>query len=142
MSDIFDLLGDSSKKKPKKEASNDDGLDFLGGFKKKVKKGELSTRRKPDTDGITALDIADLPEAEKQIMFMMLRDQTAKKDGLTADDVQDRIQGEEDVHDTLAELAKEKWLLVSGRPPDELYRVNLKRRRSTLSKDIWSALED
>lgn len=143
MSDIFDLLGDSSKKKKAKQenAAQQDDLDFLGGFKEKVKSGDYSSRKADkDQEGVTPLDIANLPEDQKQIMFMMLRDQQAKREGLSLSDIESRIGA--DVQSTIAKLVKENWLIIVEQQPEKRYRVNLKRRRSRLSNNLWSALED
>ena len=48
MTDLSDLLGGLSKKDKGSDSDkqDDDPLDFLGGFKKKVQTGKLSTRKK------------------------------------------------------------------------------------------------
>ena len=143
MSDIFDLLGDSSRKKAKKsQADTGDDLDFLGGFKKKVKRGEYSSTKRNDPDGVTTLDIAGLPEDQKQLMFLLLRDKTAKSEGLTHDALYEQFGDAMNLDDILHTLSEENWLSVIGSPPDERYKVNLKRKRSRLNDSLWSALED
>jgi hypothetical protein len=140
MSDIFDLLGDSASKKPKKDdnAEQDDGLDFLGGFKKKVTGGDLKGKRQSDDadGGGLPIDIADLPADQKQVMFMMLRDRTAKTKGLRADEIAERVDVE-DLQGTLETLVDNNWLVMRG----DAYRVNFKRKKGRLD-NLFSALED
>lgn len=143
--DIFDMIGAAKKRKQQKEEAepspkSDDALDFLGSFKKKVTSGE-STKSTGEQAGITPLDIAGLPEDQKQIMFSLLRDQKASSDGVTVEEIQELLGVDEALTDILAQLAKEEWLVVVGNPPNERYKINLRRKRGRLGGNIWSALE-
>lgn len=143
MSDIFDLLGDNSKKPKKRQAEENDSLDFLGGFKKKVQRGEFSSSKRNDNqDGVTALDIANLPEDQKRIMFALLRDKTAKTHGWSFEQLYDEFGDDGTLEPTLEALIDANWLSVLGEAPDERYKVNLKRKRGRLSDNLWSALDD
>ncbi|MCB9437896.1 MAG: hypothetical protein H6673_13050 [Anaerolineales bacterium] len=141
--DIFDMIGAAKKRKQQKEEAeqqqSEDALDFLGSFKKKMTSGESS--KPAEQAGVTPLDIADLPEDQKRIMFSMLRDQKASSDGVTLDELQEQLGAEESLTDTLTQLADEEWLVVAGTPPNERYKVNLRRKRGRLRGNIWSALE-
>lgn len=141
--DIFDMIGAAKKRKQQKEETEqppaEDALDFLGSFKKKVTSGEAT--KPAEQAGVTPLDIAGLPEGQKRVMFSMLRDQKASSDGVTLDELQEQLGAEESLTDTLTQLADEEWLVVAGTPPDERYKVNLRRKRGRLSGSVWSALE-
>lgn len=139
MSDIFDLLGDAASKKPNNDDDNtqDDGLDFLGGFKKKVTSGELRPKGNDGDDAAgLPLDIADLPDPQRQVMFMMLRDSKAKTKGLNFDEIADRVDIA-DLENTLNTLVTNNWLIIRG----DAYRVVFKRKKGRLD-NLWSALED
>ncbi len=145
MSDLSDLLGGLPKKSKKQSEGEDDALDFLSGFKKKVQSGDLSSSKSDsdeETGGITPLDIAGLPEDQKSIMFFMLRDKAAVKEGIGFEELQEHFDADEEpLVATLTQLIEDHWLIVIGEPPDERYKLNLRRRRGSLNSDIWSALE-
>lgn len=155
MPDIFDLLG-GGKKDAKPQESTDsnqksDGLEFLTQFKKRVTSSSPTSEEtnKPNateeavgSGGITPLDIAGLPEAQKRIMFSILRDKDAAREGITTQEIQHRLASEEEISATLDQLAKDEWLLVYGIPPDERYKPNLRRKKGRLSGNIWAAISD
>ena len=95
-------------------------------------------------EGISPLDIADLPRVQRQIMFFLLRDQHAAIDGITIDLLKHQFEAETEAHlnETLAELCKVGWLILFGEPPNVHYRANLRRKRGTQLNGVWSFVMD
>lgn len=139
MSDIFDRPGGvDPEDEPKKE---EDPLDFLGGFKKRVQSGDLPPRSKKkgqsENRGVSPLDIAGLPDEQKRILLAMLRDSEES----TLAELEERFADEANLAEVLDELIDQQWLVASGDPPK--YKINLQRKKSRrLSNDIWSAISD
>lgn len=93
--------------------------------------------------GLTPLDIADLPENQRQVMFGLLRDSTAASTGLPEDTVYERYAALEGLDGILAELTRHGMLIQMGEPPHVRYKVNLRHRKTrTLSANIWASLSD
>jgi hypothetical protein len=91
--------------------------------------------------GLTPLDIADLPEPQRQVMFALLRDSRASASGVTLDVLYEKFSEFEDLDSTLDELTKNNWLIRQGEAATIRYKVNLRRKRgSTLGGNIWSSL--
>lgn len=147
MSDLFDLLGNVGKRKSNQQnedpSSADDGLDFLTGFKKKVQSGEPIAKRKGShAEGITTLDIADLPEPYKTIMMALLRDKEANAgEGLTVAEVQGRVGNIDQLSDALEELVLEQYLVAAGSGVGKRYRVNLRPKKGRLG-NLLSSLDE
>jgi hypothetical protein len=99
---------------------------------------------KEDPGGITPLDITDLPESQRRIMLLMLRDQTSTAAGITQDSLRAKLGAEiPELAVILKELAKNGWLIVSGDEPSLRYKVNLRRKRgSNAGFGLWSILSD
>jgi hypothetical protein len=93
--------------------------------------------------GVTPLEIADLPEAQRQLMFALLRDPQASTEGLTLAILQARSDNPEALPGILAELTKNGWLVQYGEPPGVRYKVNLRRKRGTsLTGGLWAYVTD
>ena len=113
----------------------------MGGIFDRLKK--LLEER--EAQGITALDLADLPDDYKRIMLMILREAQmtypelcAAIDGLPD---ADRIS-RETLDEALETLLADNWLIRLGMEGLHTYKVNLRRRPgSDLSQDIWSNLD-
>jgi hypothetical protein len=91
--------------------------------------------------GLTPLDIADLPEPQRQVMFALLRDSRASASGVTLDVLRAKFSEFEDLDSILDELTQNNWLIRQGEAATIRYKVNLRRKRgSTLSGNIWSSL--
>jgi hypothetical protein len=94
--------------------------------------------------GISALDIADLPPNLRKIMRMMLREVVMKHTELVvaveAMPAANRMtQAELDA--ALKTLVEQNWLVRYGSGDLMSFKVNLRRRAgSQLGQDIWSAL--
>ena len=95
-------------------------------------------------EGISTLDIADLPRTQRQIMFFLLRDQHAALDGVTIELLKHQFEAETEAHlsEVLAELCKVGWLILFGEPPNVHYKANLRRKRGTQLSGVWSFVMD
>lgn len=94
--------------------------------------------------GITPLDITDLPTDQKQVMLSLLRDQAGMSDGVTGDMLRSKLSSKiEDLEQTVNDLSRLGWLIVSGEAPNQRYRVNLRAKRASTSVfGLWSILSD
>ncbi len=97
-------------------------------------------------EGISTLDIADLPSNLRRIMRIMLREVEITQNDLEAkiarlpEDVQ---LSKEELDNALAELTTQGWLIKRGLGKNITYQVNLRRRAgSALANSIWSKLEE
>ena len=94
--------------------------------------------------GISALELMDLPPNLRRIMKMMLREVVMKYTHLTQavaalPPANSMTQAELDAG--LKTLVEQNWLLTSGEGEFLSYRVNLRRKAgSGLNQDIWAAL--
>lgn len=94
--------------------------------------------------GITPLDITDLPQEQKQLMLALLRDQGGAMDGVTRASLDNKwSESLNDLDATLAELARNGWLIVLGEAPNQRYRVNLRAKRGSKGGfGLWSILAE
>lgn len=94
--------------------------------------------------GISALELMDLPPNLRRIMKMMLREVVMKYIHLTQAVAEfppaNRMSpGELDA--ALKTLVEQNWLIANGEGEFLSYRVNLRRKAgSALDRDIWAAL--
>lgn len=95
--------------------------------------------------GISAIELADLPSNLRRIMRMMLRELAMKyPDIVKAVDALPEAQRipRPDLDQALDMLVEQNWLARTGDGDMTTYRVNLRRKSgSSLDKDIWSALD-
>jgi hypothetical protein len=111
-------------------------------FERLQKKLEIQKREQ----GISALDIADLPPNLRKIMRLMLREVVMKYSELVKavenlPPTNRLTQPELDA--ALETLVEQNWLVRYGSGELMSYKVNLRRRAgSQLGQDIWSALGD
>jgi len=102
---------------------------------------EISKRE----EGISPLEIADLPPNLRKVVRLMLREVVMKYTDLCAavealPPANRLSQAELDA--ALNVLVEQNWLTRYGSGEFTSYRVNLHRRaRSQLGKDIWSTLD-
>jgi hypothetical protein len=96
--------------------------------------------------GISPLELADLPPNLRKVMRLMLREVAMKYTELqkTVDAMpESQRMSHEDFDQALAMLVEQNWLIRSGEGDMVTYRVNLRRKAgSNLSKDIWASLDD
>ncbi len=93
--------------------------------------------------GLSPLEIADLPETQRQVMFGLLRDTNAATGEFTFDALQVKFVHLEKLPEVLADLTKNGWLIKLGESPSIRYRVNLRRKRAaSLGANVWASLSD
>jgi hypothetical protein len=102
---------------------------------------EISKREQ----GISPIEIAELPPNLRKVMRLMLREVVMKHTELhkavEAMDASGRLTSAE-LDAALAKLVEQNWLVRYGEGEFTSYRVNLRRKAgSQLGKDIWSALD-
>jgi hypothetical protein len=95
-------------------------------------------------EGITPLDIADLPGLQHKVMLTLLREQVSATRGITEEELRQKIGvPAEELNNILAELTKNGWLIQLGEVPDIHFKVNFKRKRGrSVGFGLWSLLID
>lgn len=105
---------------------------------------ELDIRAKKD--GITPLDLAELPTPLRRIMRKMLRAIELDKQEIAK--IFNDLPAEErkevkNLEDALKILTKQGWLIALGEKNNMRYKVNLRRKRgSELAADIFNKLDE
>lgn len=105
---------------------------------------ELEIRAKED--GITPLDLAELPTPLRRIMRKMLREIELDKNAIAK--IFDELPAEErkevkNLDNALKILTKQGWLIALGERGSTSYKVNLRRKRgSELAADIFNKLDE
>lgn len=87
--------------------------------------------------GLTPLDIVDLPDAEKKIMFALLRNRKAALEGVQKGVIQEALKSTDDISSLLQKLTVRGWLIPIGEPPQVRYKVNIRAKRGST---LWTAL--
>ncbi len=94
--------------------------------------------------GISALELMDLPPNLRRIMKMMLREVVMKYIHITqaaAAFPEANRMSQAELDAGLNTLVAQNWLIASGEGEFLSYRVNLRRKAgSALDRDIWAAL--
>lgn len=101
---------------------------------------------KQQADGITALDLVDLPPALRKIMRLMLRElqMTYPRlvEAMASLPEQDRLNTDQ-LDSALSNLTQQFWLVRIGEKEKAIYKVNLRKKTgSTLASGIWSNLDE
>jgi hypothetical protein len=95
--------------------------------------------------GISALELTDLPPNLRKIMRLMLREVVMKYNEIcTAVEAMPQASRmtQAELDSALKTLVEQNWLIRSGEGEFLSYRVNLRRKAgSQLGKDIWAALD-
>jgi hypothetical protein len=100
---------------------------------------------KDDSSGISPLDLANLPQAQRQLMRILLRELEMSLSSLM--DVVNELPEEQrpdqtKVEEALKALALEGWVIKMGEGGQITYKANLRRKApSTLAQSIWSTLD-
>jgi hypothetical protein len=96
------------------------------------------------SSGITPLDIVDLPDHQRSLMVLLLRDQAGAADGVAREALAAKFVGSgADFDLALLELTRNGWLVVMGEQAQLRYRVNLRAKRgSNTGFGLWSVLSD
>lgn len=96
--------------------------------------------------GISALELMDLPPNLRRIMKMMLREVVMKYTHLlkvVAELPPASQMTKDELDGALKTLVEQNWLIANGEGEFLSYRVNLRRKAgSTLDRDIWAALNN
>ncbi|NWF71289.1 MAG: hypothetical protein HXY40_19585 [Chloroflexi bacterium] len=95
--------------------------------------------RSGEDAGISAIDIAALPETQAQIMLFLLREQNTP-DGVTLDTLKARFETLTNLAEIVAELVKQGWLVEVGEAPAVRYRIGLSRRARQRSATLTNLL--
>src|SRR5690606_31391366 len=100
---------------------------------------------KQQQDGITALDLADLPPALRKIMRLMLRELKMSYprllEAMESMPETDRLTRDQ-LDSALLNLSQQFWLTHIGKGEKAIYKVNLRKKTgSTLAAGIWSSLD-
>jgi hypothetical protein len=104
---------------------------------------QLDIRKREE--GISALEIADLPPSLRKVMRLMLREVVLKYTDLCVR-VETMPQADRpsrtELDQALTTLVENNWLTRYGEGEFISYRVNLRRKAgSQLGQDVWSALD-
>jgi hypothetical protein len=94
------------------------------------------------SEGISPLDIGDLPRPHQRIMFLLLRDQRGALDGMTLETLTTRLENLPELPQALSDLSKNGWLITLGEVPNLRYKINLRRRRGASINGVWTQLID
>jgi hypothetical protein len=96
--------------------------------------------------GISALELMDLPPQMRRIMKLMLREVVMKHIHLSqavADLPEKDRMTQSELDSALKTLVEQNWLIANGEGEFLSYRVNLRRKAgSALDQDIWVALNN
>jgi hypothetical protein len=92
------------------------------------------------SDGISALDVGDLPEPQRSIMLVLIRD--AGLDGLTLDDLHATLENVPGIDAALHDLRQRGQVIVIGSGRTERYRPAIKRKRGRTGLDWGKLLDD
>jgi len=97
-------------------------------------------------EGISAIEIADLPSPLRKIMRLMLREVELSypdlREAVEAMPAKDRMSKPE-LDQALEVLTRQFWLIRRGEGERVTYQVNLRRKAgSKLAAGVWSALGD
>jgi hypothetical protein len=105
--------------------------------------GELDNRN--EGNGISPMDLLELPEHMRMIMRKMLRSRSMRKDEIfefVSTWEKDKRINNKDLEKSLSHLVDQGWLIELGEGDTLGYRVNLRRKKgSTLSDSLWGAID-
>jgi hypothetical protein len=97
-------------------------------------------------EGISALDLAQLPPNLRRVMRLMLREIEMTRSAImeAIDSLpEEQRPGHEELDEALKTLSQQGWLICRGEGGRMNYTVNLRRKRgSTLEAGIFQALEN
>ncbi|MBX3086454.1 MAG: hypothetical protein KF716_32765 [Anaerolineae bacterium] len=98
--------------------------------------GEDKGNTPPDQGGISALDVPDLPEAQRKIMQVLIRQHLM--DGISLAALREEFADMDNLDEVLEELHNKGFVHVSGTEPDLVYRARLRPKR--ISRMNWDKL--
>jgi len=94
-------------------------------------------------EGISPLDLADLPLELRKIMRFMLREYEISHNELieAIDDMEDVDLKDEQLEEALKNLGVQGWIIIRGEGERRNYQANLRRKSGTaLAGGVWAAL--
>jgi hypothetical protein len=104
---------------------------------------QLDIRKREE--GISALEITDLPPSLRRVMRLMLREVVMKYTDLCVSvEAMPQVDrpSRTELDQALTTLVEQNWLSCYGEGEFTSYRVNLRRKAgSQLGQDVWSALD-
>lgn len=105
---------------------------------------QISDQQQHQSDGLSPIEIAQLPPLQRQLMRMLLRElemtDPALREAL-AGLPEGKRPTEDELNQALKEMVMDGWLIKLGEGDIVTYKANLRRKQpSTLAKSIWSAL--
>jgi len=103
---------------------------------------ELDSRQEDVQDGISVLDLVDLPGPLRKIMRLMFRKTKLK---YTYSEIAAEVENfdKQELDQTLDALVKQGWLFRFGEDENATYKVNLSRKRgSALDGNFWLAIDN
>ncbi len=110
-------------------------------FKRLDKQIKLKAEAYPE--GITILDLAELPPNLKHIMKIMLREHELAFEEINQTNLElpdeDRLTPEQ-LQEALNELTRQFWLICRGEGERRRYQVNLRYKKGI--KAVWSILDE
>jgi hypothetical protein len=98
--------------------------------------GEDKASTPPDQGGISALDVPDLPDPQRKVMQLLIRQHLM--DGISLDELRREVADVENLEVVLEELHGKGYIQISGDAPDLLYRARLRPKR--ISRMNWDKL--
>ncbi|KXK13864.1 MAG: hypothetical protein UZ14_CFX002001424 [Chloroflexi bacterium OLB14] len=101
---------------------------------------------KQQADGITALDLVDLPPTLRKIMRLLLRElqmsYPSLLEAIESLPEADRLTPDQ-LDSALLSLTQQFWLTHIGEGKKAIYKVNLRKKvGSKLASGIWSSLDE
>jgi hypothetical protein len=93
-------------------------------------------------DGVTPLEIADLPETPRQLLMQMVREQAAHPEGYTPASLHAEGLSNAALEALLDRLVQAGWLSAQGEDAGRRYRVRLRSRRVGGAGALWATLSD
>ncbi|MGB8252617.1 MAG: hypothetical protein WCF08_05335 [Anaerolineaceae bacterium] len=104
---------------------------------------QLKLKAEAYPEGITILDLAELPPNLKHIMKIMLREHELNFEEIFQANKElseeDRLTKEQ-LQEVLDELTKQFWLICRGEGERRRYQVNLRYKKGI--KAVWSILDE
>lgn len=97
-----------------------------------------------ESSGFSSLDLADLPDDQRQVIVTLLRETASNLEGVGSDTLHARLDVRiENLDETLALLQRYHWVIAFGEPPRQRYRLNLRAKRgSSTGFNLWAVLTD
>lgn len=93
--------------------------------------------------GLSPLELADLPDPQRQIMLYFLREARAAGGEVEHAHLQARFIALDDLPQVLDDLTRNGWLIALGEAPRLRYRLNLRHKRGSQGGlDLWNTLTD